>query len=51
MAPDLHGEVVRVQGEAVEGVEVVAGWEVPNLGPAPAGIASVLVVGLDYHIR
>ena len=49
MAPDLPGGAVGAQGEVL--VEGVAGWEAPNLGLAPAGIASAPVVGLDYHIR
>ena len=52
MAPDLPRGVVGAQGEVlVEGVEGVAGWEAPNLGLAPVGIVSALVVGLDYPIR
>jgi len=51
-APDLHGEVVRVQGEGlVEGGVVPAGCEAQALELAPAGDASAPIAELDYPIK
>ena len=52
MAPDLQGEVVRVQGEVlVEGGVVPAGCEAQAPGLAPVGVASAPVAEPGYPTK
>ena len=51
MEPDLPGVVAQAVAEVWEEEEVLAGWEVINLAPVPAGIVSALIAELDYLTR